>query len=186
MIFQLGFLDFIGATTFESLDNFRARTDPDSVSKFYDLNALKDFRPGPFVGENIEVGQLAVYAQDEFQMSEQLKLTYGLRVDFPIYFTEPVDNPFSRAMVLLDENGDPETIDQSKLPGATPLFSPRVGFNYDINGDRSFQVRGGTGIFTGRLPFVWIGNNISNPGANPNLFDPGGRFFGLAEADIPA
>ncbi|MCH8271873.1 MAG: TonB-dependent receptor, partial [Candidatus Marinimicrobia bacterium] len=177
----IDFLDGIGATTFSSLDNFRARTNPDSTAKFYDLNAL--IGSGPFVGENIEVGQLSVYAQDEFQMSDQLKLTYGLRVDFPIYFTEPVDNPFSRAMILLDENGKSETVDQSKLPGADPLFSPRVGFNWDVNGDRSIQLRGGTGIFTGRLPFVWIGNNISNPGPNPNLF---GFFGGLAESEVPA
>ncbi|MCH7886378.1 MAG: TonB-dependent receptor, partial [Candidatus Marinimicrobia bacterium] len=174
----IDFLDGIGATTFSSLDNFRARTNPDSTAKFYDLNAL--IGSGPFVGEQIDVGQLAVYAQDEFQMSDKLKLTYGLRVDFPIYFTEPVDNPFSRAMKLLDENGKSETVDQSKLPGADPLFSPRVGFNYDVNGDRSLQLRGGTGIFTGRLPFVWIGNNISNPGPNPNLFPA------FSEADVPA
>ncbi|MCH7497873.1 MAG: TonB-dependent receptor, partial [Candidatus Marinimicrobia bacterium] len=175
------FLDFLGATTFSSVDNFFARTNPDSTAKFYDLNALVG--SGPFVGEKIDVGQLAFYGQDEFQLSEQIKLTYGLRVDRPIYFTEPVDNPFSRAMILLDENGDPETIDQSKLPDATPLFSPRVGFNWDVNGDRSLQLRGGTGIFTGRLPFVWIGNNISNPGPNPNLFGFAG---GLAEEDVPA
>jgi hypothetical protein len=71
---------------------------------------------------------------------------------------------------LLDENDNPETVDQSKLPGASPLFSPRVGFNWDVTGDRSTQVRGGVGIFTGRIPFVWIGNNISNPGLNPNLY----------------
>ena len=175
------FLDGIGATTFSSVDNFYTRTNPDSAVKFYDLNALVG--SGPFVGENIEVGQLAFYVQDEFQMSEQIKLTYGLRVDRPIYFTEPVDNPFSRAMILLDENGDSETVDQSKLPDASLLFSPRVGFNWDVNADRSLQVRGGTGIFTGRLPFVWIGNNISNPGPNPNLF---GFYGGLAEEDIPA
>ncbi len=177
----IDFLDGIGATTFATLDNFRARTDPSDSTNFYDLNALVG--SGPFVGEKIEVGQLAFYVQDEFQMSDQFKLTYGLRVDRPIYFTEPVDNPFSRAMILLDENGDPETVDQSKLPDASLLFSPRVGFNWDVNADRSLQFRGGTGIFTGRLPFVWIGNNISNPGPNPNLF---GFFGGLAEADVPA
>ncbi|HEY4643368.1 MAG TPA: hypothetical protein VIH68_01475 [Bacteroidota bacterium] len=98
-----------------------------------------------------------------------MNLTYGLRADFPIYFTDPVDNPFSRGLRLLDENDNPETVDQSKLPGAKPLFSPRIGFNWDVKGDRSTQVRGGSGIFTGRLPFVWVGNNISNPGPNPNL-----------------
>ncbi|MBC6952379.1 hypothetical protein DWB58_31085 [candidate division KSB1 bacterium] len=89
-----------------------------------------------------------------------------------MYFTDPVDNPFSRGLTALDEKGNAETIEQDKLPGATPLFSPRVGFNWDVNGDRSTQLRGGTGIFTGRVPFVWIGNVISNPGANPNLYSP--------------
>jgi len=169
-----GFLDFIGATTFSSLDNFFRRTDPNDPG-FDPANRI-DLRSfigsGLFVGENIHVGQLALYVQDEYLVSQDFNLTYGLRVDFPMYFTDPVDNPFSRALNLLDENGNPETIDQSELPGTKPLFSPRVGFNWDVTGDRSTQLRGGTGIFTGRPPFVWIGNNISNPGPNPNLFNP--------------
>nr|HQU74375.1 hypothetical protein [Calditrichia bacterium] len=92
------------------------------------------------------------------------------RVDLPMYFTDPVDNPFSRGLTLLDENDNPESVDQSSLPGATPLFSPRVGFNWDVKGNRSLQMRGGTGVFTGRIPFVWVGNVISNPGNNPNLY----------------
>ncbi len=87
---------------------------------------------GPFKGENIDVGQLGVYAQDELLASERLNLTFGVRVDFPIYFTDPVDNPFSRSLTALDENGNPETVDQSELPGTTPLFSPRVGFNWNV------------------------------------------------------
>jgi hypothetical protein len=88
-----------------------------------------------------------------------------------MYFTDPVDNPFSRGLTALDENRQPETVDQSHLPGAKPLFSPRLGFNWNVDGERRTQVRGGTGIFSGRVPFVWIGNVISNPGANPNLPD---------------
>ncbi|MFQ5604852.1 MAG: carboxypeptidase regulatory-like domain-containing protein [bacterium] len=182
-----GFLDFIGATTFASLDNFLRRTDPNHPD--YDPANRIDLRSfigsGPFKGEEIDVGQLALYAQDEFLVSENFNLTYGLRVDFPMYFTDPVDNPFSRALNLLDENGNPETIDQSDLPDVKPLFSPRVGFNWDVKGDRSTQVRGGTGIFTGRPPFVWIGNNISNPGHNPNLFPGGEGTPGLALDEVP-
>jgi hypothetical protein len=55
------------------------------------------------------------------------------------------------------------------LPDAKFLFSPRIGFNWNAAGERSTQIRGGTGIFTGRVPFVWLGNVISNPGQNPNL-----------------
>ena len=59
---------------------------------------------GPFKGENIDVGQLSFYAQDELLATDRLKLTFGVRVDFPIYFTDPVDNPFSRGLTALDEN----------------------------------------------------------------------------------
>jgi carboxypeptidase family protein len=157
-------------STFSSLDEFFAATDPSNPDQ-------KDFGSmvgtGLYKGENIDVGQLGVYAQDEFLSSERLNLTLGVRVDFPMYFTNPVDNPFSRSLTALGENGKPETVDQSKLPGATALFSPRFGFNWNASGDRRTQIRGGTGIFTGRVPFVWVGNVISNPGANPNLFPTG-------------
>lgn len=164
-LFRNGFFGF--ANTFNSVDEFLAATDPNNPNQV-DFESLVG--SGPFKGENIDLGQFAVYAQDEFHVSDKVDLTYGLRVDFPIYFTEPVDNPFSRALNLLDADGNSETVDQSKLPGATPLWSPRVGFNWNVTGDRSTQLRGGTGIFTGRLPFVWIGNVISNPGPNPNLY----------------
>ncbi|HEX6107607.1 MAG TPA: TonB-dependent receptor [Gemmatimonadales bacterium] len=157
-------------STFSSLQEFFDATDPANPDQ---KDFLSMIGTGPFKGENIDVGQLGLYAQDEFLVSDRLNLTFGVRVDFPMYFTDPVDNPFSRGLTALDENGDPEVVDQSELPGADPLFSPRVGFNWNVSGDRRTQVRGGTGIFTGRVPFVWIGNVISNPGANPNLFPTG-------------
>ncbi len=154
-------------STYSSLDEFFAATDPTNPDQ-------KDFLGmvggGPFKGENISVGQLAFYVQDEFLLTPRFNVTLGVRVDFPLYFTDPVDNPFSRGLTALDENNDPEVVDQSSLPGATPMLSPRVGFNWNASGDRRTQVRGGTGVFTGRVPFVWVGNVISNPGANPNLF----------------
>ncbi len=155
-------------TTFTSLADFFTRTTPGDPN-FVDLRAMITPNTSPFKGEDIKVGQFSVYAQDEYLASEKLNLTFGLRVDFPIYFTKPVANPYSTGLTALDENDKAETVDQSKLPGSDPLFSPRVGFNYDLTGDRSSQLRGGTGIFTGRIPFVWIGNIISNPGANPNI-----------------
>ncbi|HEY9506061.1 MAG TPA: TonB-dependent receptor, partial [Gemmatimonadales bacterium] len=157
-------------STFSSLDEFFAATDSTSPT-FKDFNAMVG--TGPFKGEDIDVGQLGLYVQDELAASERFNLTMGLRVDFPMYFTDPVDNPFSRGLTALDENDNPETVDQSHMPGAKALFSPRVGFNWNASGDRRTQVRGGTGIFTGRVPFVWVGNVISNPGANPNLFPTG-------------
>ena len=153
-------------STFSSLNDFFTQTNPANPNRIK-LNTFVG--SGPFKGELIDVSQASVYAQDEWLTTDRLRLTYGVRVDFPIYGTDPVDNPFSRGLTALDENRRPEKVDQSKLPGATPLFSPRVGFNWNAKGNREVQVRGGTGIFTGRVPFVWVGNVISNPGANPNL-----------------
>jgi hypothetical protein len=176
-------LTFLGATTFPSLAEFFASTDPNDPANFIDFNSY--IGTGPFKGENIKVGQLAFYAQDEFLLTPTFNLTAGIRVDIPMYFTNPVDNPFSRGLNALDEDGKMEQIDQSKLAGAKPLFSPRVGFNWDLTGNRSTQVRGGTGVFTGRIPFVWIGNVISNPGANPNLYpDPGGQVIKTSDDAI--
>jgi hypothetical protein len=70
---------------------------------------------------------------------------------------------------LFDANGNPITngtgkdLDNTRFPKKTPLFSPRVGFNYDVKGDKTLIVRGGSGLFTGRFPFVWVGNQIGNP-----------------------
>jgi hypothetical protein len=160
--------DILHGSTFFSLQDFFDATDPNNPDQV-DFNGYASTTT-PFKGENIDVGQLGVYAQDEFVVSPRFNLTFGVRVDFPMYFTDPVDNPFSRGLSALDENGNPETIDQSQLAGTKPLFSPRIGFNWNAVGDRRTQVRGGTGIFTGRIPFVWFGNVISNPGQNPNLF----------------
>ncbi len=100
--------------------------------------------------------QLAFYAQDDFEVLKGLKLTAGLRVDLPIFGDAPLKN----------------TVVETAFPGyrtditpkSKPLFAPRLGFNYDIKGDRSVQLRGGTGIFTGRVPFVWLSNQYGNSG----------------------
>lgn len=165
-VFFLPYGLFPGTATFGSTGQFFTETDPGNVNQ-------ADFRSfigsGLYKGEFVHVGQWALYLQDEILAAPRLNLTLGARVDFPIYFTKPVDNPFSRALSALDETGTTEIVDQSKMPSATPMFSPRFGFNWNAAGDRRTQVRGGTGIFTGRVPFVWVGNVLSNPGANPNL-----------------
>lgn len=155
-----------GGSTFSSLSQFFTMTDPANPNRV-DFNSM--IGSGPYKGELIDVGQVSMYLQDEMFYTPRLSIQYGARVDFPTYFTNPVDNPFSRGLTAADENGQSEVVDQSKLPGATPMVSPRAGFNWDARGNRSLVVRGGTGVFTGRVPFVWVGNVISNPGANPNL-----------------
>ena len=124
------------------------------------------------------LGQAAVYGQDEWTVNNKLTLTYGLRIDVPLYFNTQtrIEENIARNGGLLSAGGvyapdiqyyngegQPTKLSSTSLPAQKPLFSPRVGFNYDIKGDRTQQLRGGSGLFTGRFPFVWIGNQVANP-----------------------
>jgi outer membrane receptor for ferrienterochelin and colicin len=108
----------------------------------------------------LSFGQFSAYVQDEWNASANFKLTLGLRVDLPIYLDGAIDNPLTKGLVF--RNG--ETVDLGKWPTTKLLWSPRVGFNWNVYGDRKLTVRGGTGIFTGRIPFVWFTNQPTNSG----------------------
>jgi len=168
-LFQLpyNFLPFLHGSTFPSVQEFMDATAPGP-----NQIQFRDFiGSGLYKGENISLGQFSIYGQDELPVSPRFNLTFGVRADMPMYFTDPVDNAYSRGLTALDENRQTESVDQSKLPGTRVMLSPRIGFNWNAAGERRTQIRGGTGIFTGRVPFVWVGNAISNPGANPSLYN---------------
>ncbi len=168
-LFRNGFFTFAPPGSFASLDDFFDATDPANPDQIQ----FRDFiGAGEFKGEKFDLGQLGVYVQDKFVISPRFTLSAGIRVDFPTYNTDPVDNPYSRSLTARTGEGDIITVDQSQLAGTQALWSPRVGFNWDVTGTRSTQLRGGTGIFTGRLPFVWVGNVFSNPSFNPNIYHP--------------
>ena len=120
------------------------------------------------------LGQAALYVQDEYELGKKLTVTVGLRADLPLYFNTPekIRENIARnccydpTIEYYDAEAKPVKFDHTVLPEQKPLFSPRVGFNYDVKGDRSTVLRGGSGLFTGRFPFVWIGNQV----ANPNFF----------------
>ncbi|MEL6356638.1 MAG: TonB-dependent receptor, partial [Bacteroidota bacterium] len=118
------------------------------------------------------VGQLGLYIQDEINVTSNFTLTLGLRFDKPLYFdTEDKirENIELRAccydpeLVYFDTNNEEIQFDHTVLPNNDFLISPRLGINWDVRGDRSLQFRGGTGLFTGRFPFVWVGNQVANP-----------------------
>lgn len=105
-------------------------------------------------------GQLGFYAQDEWKVTDRFRLTYGLRVDLPFFLDRPAANEAFNSSAIAQQYG----VTNNYLPPLRPLFSPRVGFRYQIDEARRFTLRGGTGIFTGRVPFVWISNSFSNTG----------------------
>ncbi|MCL4821639.1 MAG: carboxypeptidase regulatory-like domain-containing protein [Vicinamibacteria bacterium] len=112
----------------------------------------------------LEVWYSGLYAQDEWEASRNLKVTYGLRIDVPKFGNTAYSNPEFDALALRDEDGSPVQYQTGKLPDARILWSPRVGVNWDVTGDRTLQVRGGTGVFTGPPAYVWISNQIGNTG----------------------
>lgn len=104
----------------------------------------------PRIGFN----QYSVYAQDEINVTERLRVTAGLRLDLATFPSVPEIKTHPLVAALTFEEG--QNFDTGVVPGTRAMFSPRVGFNWDVKGDRTLQVRGGTGIFTGRVPTVWM------------------------------
>ena len=111
---------------------------------------------------SFKFAQYAAYLQDEIQVNERFKLTVGLRGEVSTYpdVSEIKTHPLVAAMTF--RNG--EKINTGALPKSRLMFSPRAGFNWDLIGDKSFQLRGGAGIFTGKIPFVWIVSQSGDAG----------------------
>lgn len=143
-----------------------------AIKTFNDKNKLKAGSNGGWNLAETTVGQLAFYLQDEWSITDNFKLIAGIRADKPMYFNTgyyiqkfiDTDNSedYNPSIKYYDpKDGKEVNLDSTVLPGSEILWSPRIGFNWDANGSKTTQVRGGTGIFTGRLPFVWIGNQVS-------------------------
>jgi len=112
----------------------------------------------------LDVLYSGVYAQDEWRPIPNLTLTGGLRIDAPKFKNTAYDNAVADTMTFRDASGAPVHYNSGSLPGVNLLISPRLGFNYDLHGEQKTQIRGGTGIFTGRPAYVWISNQIGNTG----------------------
>ena len=112
----------------------------------------------------LEVFYAGLYAQDQWRFNDRVRLTFGLRVDRPSFGNTGFVNAQVDGLTFRDEDGNDVQYSTSKLPDANLLFSPRFGFNWDVTGDRTTQIRGGSGIFTGRPAYVWISNQIGENG----------------------
>lgn len=112
--------------------------------------------------------QFGVYVQDDIKILPELKISIGVRVDLPIWENGLVNNDFNtRTVGLLATAGkDLQGASVGKAISTSPHVAPRFGFNYDLNGKKSTQFRGGVGIFTSRLPLVWPGGTYNNNGVS--------------------
>jgi len=137
----------LGVWTFASADSLEAGT-PNRYERAIEL------RPdGPIA--QFSVQQIGAYVQDQWTPIPELNLTLGLRVDAP-YNDSPVRNDALAS--------SPLAIETDNFPSGNALLSPRLGFNWDIEGTGRTSVRGGVGIFSGRPPYVWIANAYTNTG----------------------
>lgn len=153
--------------TTAGFDNIASFEDPNSVPNAYTLNYST--KGGSDKAPSImHVAQFSVYGQDIWAITPDFKLTYGLRLDLPAYFNSPAANS------AFNSNPNFGGIQNNQHPKAKLLFSPRAGFNWDINGEGVTQLRGGAGIFTGKVPLVWISNQYGGTGVSTIRYAPSG------------
>ena len=141
-----------GYYRYKSLDDFLNGAAPESFALTYGWNGNKS------PNAQVTFNQLGLYAQDEWDITDKFKLTYGVRFDNLMFDNKDVKT--NDAIYALDFNG--QHIDTGKWPDSRIQISPRVGFSWDVLGDKSLKVRGGTGVFTGRLPLVFFTNMPTN------------------------
>jgi len=136
-----------GAYEFETLEDYYA-----GDAGQYDYTYAND-PANP--ADSFDTFQLGFYGGDTWRAKSNFTLTYGLRVDIPFFPDTPGHN-----QLVEDLYG----VSTSNVPDGNLLWSPRIGFNWDISNDGTKQLRGGVGLFTGRTPYVWMSNNYGRTG----------------------
>ncbi len=167
-----------GTFTFSSLANFYNSSPAGTITPIgpsigaglpsqYSLSYT--VQPGRLVTyAQTQVSMVGFYLQDEVFPIPALKLTGGIRFDVISFLGTPATNTTALNYTFQDAYANPEQYSTGTSPGTSVLFSPRLGFNWDLTGDRTLQLRGGSGIFTGNIPFVYLSNARSMNGLNEN------------------
>ncbi len=148
-----------GYYRYHSLEDFLNGATPETVAITYGYDGEEN------PAARVRFNQAGAYVQDEWNAAERFKLTYGVRLDALIFDNKDVMT--NNAIYELDYNG--RHIDTGKWPTTKLQISPRVGFTWDVLGDKSLKVRGGTGLFSGRLPLVFFTNMPTNSGMVQNI-----------------
>ena len=150
-----------GYYRYKTLDDFLNGRTPEVVCLTYGYDGEQ------YPAARVQFHKAGIYAQDEWNVSDRFKLTYGVRID-GLFFDNGdlmTNNKIKELSYYPRKYNYEEThIDTGKWPTSSVTFSPRVGFSWDVFGDKSFKVRGGTGLFSGRLPLVFFTNMPTNGG----------------------
>ena len=149
-----------GYYRYNSLDDFFNGAAPETVALTYGYDGEEN------PAARVRFNKLAAYGQDEWNINEKFKLTAGLRIETILFNNKDIK---TNKQIYEDYNFNGTRIDTGKWPNPRVQFSPRVGFNWDVFGDRSLKIRGGSGLFTGRLPLVFFTNMPTNSGMVQNV-----------------
>ncbi len=158
--------DDMGNLTSSGLNQFLTGQDADVYQHGYSLLGNGTVGDESAGSADFKTFQAGFYVQDDIQITDNFKATIGARIDIPFWEDGTVNDDFNtRTIGLLEAQGkDLQGARVGQSIRATPHFAPRLGFNWDVNGDRTTQIRGGLGIFTSRLPLVWPGGTYNNNG----------------------
>ncbi|MCM1502007.1 MAG: TonB-dependent receptor [Bacteroidales bacterium] len=168
-----------GYYRYKSVDDFINGATPEIVCLTYGYGGEKN------PAARVRFYKAGIYAQDEWQANDKFKLTYGLRIDGLFFDNQDLmTNQAILEQKYKDEKGKERSIDTGKWPNASVTFSPRIGFTWDILGDKSLKLRGGSGLFSGRLPLVFFTNMPTNGGMvqYQAQLGPGTKYNNLPEA----
>ena len=148
-----------GYYRYNSVDDFINGAVPEVVCLTYGYGS--ETKPAA----RVQFNKAGLYVQDEWNLNRNFKLTYGLRLD-GLFFNngDLITNNAILALDYYDKNGDVRHIDTGKWPNSNLIIQPRVGFSWDVFGNNSLKLRGGSGLFSGRLPLVFFTNMPTNGG----------------------
>lgn len=136
------------------------------IKNFYFTQANVEVTGNPRWAPEFSAAQLGFYVQDKWDVTDSFQLTYGLRMDMPLFFDTPAENAKFNEWAA----GKGYGFKTNQKLASTPMWSPRVGFRWDIEKNRKYILRGGIGVFTGRIPFVWLSNNFTNTGVQTSSY----------------
>ena len=148
-----------GYYIYDSMESFMNQAAPTGYGVTFPMDGTDQFLA------KMSYNQFSAYVQDQINFSDRFRMTAGLRFEAPIYpkLKNNYNVAFSK-MQWLDTAGNNSTYTTDQLPNTSVTVSPRVGFNWDILGNQKLVLRGGTGYFVGRLPFVWLVSAVGNSG----------------------
>lgn len=168
-----------GQYRFSSLADFNTYLDDidgnEAPARFYDRGYSLQGGTGDNSAGAAEFvySSLGFYAQDDVDLTDDLKVSLGLRIDLPFFEDGLTNNDFNtRTVELLEANGkDLQGARVGKSIDTQIHFAPRLGFSWDVGGNKTTQIRGGVGVFTSRVPLVWPGGAYNNNGVTAGFVD---------------